>query len=79
MQSFIKIYSPFISASHARYIFITIGDALTFIHSKGYVHRDVKPTNLLLFPDGNLKLADCGLAEQMKVCGLAFVIILLTV
>jgi eukaryotic-like serine/threonine-protein kinase len=37
-------------------------EALAFAHSRGAVHRDVKPGNLMLAPDGGLKVTDFGLA-----------------
>lgn len=37
--------------------------ALAHLHSRGVVHRDVKPSNLLLAEDGTVKLADLGLAR----------------
>lgn len=39
--------------------------ALNFMHEKGIVYRDVKPSNLLIDLDGHIKVTDFGLAGSM--------------
>lgn len=41
-----------------------ICDALGYLHSLGFVHGDLKPANLRLTPDGDIKLMDYGLMER---------------
>jgi serine/threonine protein kinase len=43
-------------------VIIQAAKGLEHAHSKGLIHRDVKPGNLLVTPDGRTKVSDLGLA-----------------
>lgn len=62
----------------AHFYFTQLVSAIGWCHGKGVAHRDIKPENMLLSGEGNLKLADFGLATQYisprtkekKTCGM---------
>lgn len=68
-ELFGKLRRGRLTESAARRYFQQLVSALHFCHQNGVAHRDVKPQNLLLDRDGNLKVSDFGLSalpEQIK-------------
>ncbi|KAL6095872.1 rock2 [Pungitius sinensis] len=54
----------------ARFYIAEVVLALNTIHSMGFIHRDVKPDNMLLDQHGHLKLADFGTCMKMDSTGM---------
>jgi hypothetical protein len=44
---------------------IALTDALTALHERGYIHGDVKSANIVIGPDGRLRLIDLDLAQPI--------------
>jgi serine/threonine protein kinase len=55
---------PF-SESEAKCITLQIASALSFVHGRHLVHRDLKLSNLLYNNRGEIKLADFGMVRRL--------------
>lgn len=44
-------------------------EGLSCIHEKGYVHRDISPSNMLISVNGAVKLSDMGLSKSYELAG----------
>ncbi len=62
----VKKYGP-IPEQYALRIGMELASALQFIHVNNLVHRDVKPSNILMQSNGQVKLADLGFAKCVDV------------
>lgn len=54
------------SESEALQTIRQVASALKHAHDQGFVHRDIKPKNIMLSKSGTVKLADLGLARAMS-------------
>lgn len=46
-------------------VFDEVCEGISAIHDAGNFHRDIKPDNILLMPDGSIRISDLGLAKMI--------------
>lgn len=62
--------SPQMTITDALHIFREVTKAVSFMHSLGIIHRDVKPDNILSAKDGRVKVIDFGTARMEGSLGI---------
>ena len=65
MSLFIK--KDIIPENEAKFYIAEMVLAIQSIHDLNYIHRDLKPDNILICSDGHIKLSDFGLCAEHEV------------
>jgi serine/threonine protein kinase len=66
LKTAIRRRGPF-SPDEAAALGATVAEALAAAHARGIVHRDVKPSNIMILTDGSVRLLDFGLARGVGI------------
>jgi serine/threonine-protein kinase len=53
-----------LSETRVRVVGVQVLEALAAAHKQGVLHRDVKPSNVMIAPDGSVRVADFGIAKS---------------
>jgi hypothetical protein len=62
----LKVLDETLPFSEVQRIIGEVSEALDYAHDRGIIHRDVKPANILLTPEGQAVLSDFGLAFMIE-------------
>ena len=57
------------SEDETRFYMVELILAVEEVHKMNYIHRDIKPDNILIGTDGHIKLTDFGLCKPFQING----------
>lgn len=58
-----------LTGDECAHVLLSISRALEYAHRSGVLHLDIKPTNILIDPQGTVKLADFGMSSLSSAAG----------
>ncbi|MEK4385078.1 Stk1 family PASTA domain-containing Ser/Thr kinase [Solibacillus sp. FSL W7-1464] len=64
LKQYIQEFSP-LSAARSVHIMKQLTSAIAHAHENGIIHRDIKPQNILMDEEGNVKVTDFGIATSL--------------
>lgn len=56
-----------LSEAEAKFYTAEVILAVESVHKMNYIHRDLKPDNVLITKDGHIKLSDFGLCKKTEI------------
>ncbi|MBV8715094.1 MAG: serine/threonine protein kinase [Chloroflexi bacterium] len=71
LRAYLRANGPLV-VDNVIHIGLELAEALDYVHSRGLVHCDVKPDNILIGPDGRITLTDFGIACRTRRFPLQF-------